>query len=189
MDNPTIYNDAYMNTRRIALLSILTALSVAIQLAPRFPSVESTSLISFTVGVVFGSWTGAFLGALVMFANSYLSFWGLAGLNMPFQMVGMGIIGLVGGLYGKTIQKGEIVSKRNIIEAVILGAFLTLIYDILTNFGFAVQLSLFTGASLWLAFVGVLITGAVFAFIHVASNVFLFMVAIPLAKIMRQLTR
>jgi len=188
MDNPTSYR-RHMNTRQIALLSILTALSVAIQLAPRLPNIESTSLISFTVGVVFGSLTGAFLGALVMFANGYLSFWGLAGLNMPFQMVGMGMIGLVGGLYGKTIKEIDVVSGKNIVEVVILGAFLTLIYDILTNFGFAVQLSLVTGASLWLAFVGVLITGAVFAFIHVTSNAFLFMIAMPLAKVMRQLTR
>lgn len=188
MDDPTIYG-THMNTRRIALLSVLTALSVAIQLAPRVPNIESTSLISFVVGVVFGSLTGAFLGALVMFANSYLSFWGLAGLNMPFQMVGMGIIGLVGGLYGKTIEESKAFKGKNIVEVVILGAFLTLIYDILTNFGFAVQISLFTGASIWIAFVGVLITGAVFAFIHVTSNAFLFMIVIPLAKIMRELTR
>lgn len=178
-----------MDTRRIALLSVLTALSVAIQLLPgRIPSIESTSLISFIVGVVFGSWVGCLLGALIMFANGFLSSWGLAGLNMPFQIAGMGLIGFAGGLYGKTIGSGDIVRGRNVAESVVLGAFLTLLYDILTNFGFAVQITLFSGTPLWAAFVGVLITGAIFASIHVLSNAVLFSAAIPMVKAMRELT-
>ena len=179
-----------MDTRRIALLSVLTALSVAIQLLPgRIPSIESTSLISFIVGIVFGSWTGCLLGALIMFANGFLSSWGLGGLNMPFQMAGMGLIGFVGGLYGKAIGSGDIIRGRNVAEGMVLGAFLTLLYDILTNFGFAVQITLFTGIPLWAAFVGALITGAVFASIHVLSNILLFFAAMPMAKAMRELTR
>lgn len=179
-----------MDTKRIAVLSVLTALGVAIQLLPiRIPSLESTSFISFIVGIVFGPWTGGTLGALVMFANGFLSSWGLAGLNLPFQMIGMSLIGFVGGLYGKTIGSGGIVRGRNIAETVVLGAFLTLLYDILTNFGFAVQITLFTGVPLWAAFVGVLITGAIFASMHVLWNAVLFFAAIPMAKAMRELTR
>jgi hypothetical protein len=179
-----------MDTKRIALLSVLTALSVGIQLLPgRMPSIESTSFISFIVGVVFGSWTGGFLGALVMFANGFLSSWGLGGLNMPFQMAGMGLIGFVGGLYGKAIRSDDVIRGRNVAESVVLGAFLTLLYDVLTNFGFAVQITLFTGVPLWAAFVGALITGAIFASIHVVSNAFLFFAAMPMVKAMRELTR
>jgi hypothetical protein len=189
MDNPTNYLGMQMDTRRIALLSVLTALGVSIQLLHSIPSVEPTSFMSFIVGVVFGSWTGGLLGALIMFANGFLSSWGLAGLNMPFQMAGMSLIGFVGGLYGKTIRRGDIIHLRNVAESVILGAFLTLLYDILTNFGFAIQITLFTGVPLWAAFVGVLIMGAIFASVHVASNIILFILAIPMVKAMRELTR
>lgn len=178
-----------MDTKRIALLSVLTALSIAIQLLPRIPSLEFTSFISFIVGIVFGPWTGGFLGALVMFSNGFLSSWGLAGLNLPFQIAGMSLIGIVGGLYGKAIGNRGIFRGSNVAETMVLGALLTLIYDFLTNFGFAIQITLFTGVPLWAAFVGVLIAGSIFASMHVLWNTILFFAAIPIVKAMRALTR
>jgi len=174
-----------MNTRQLALLSVLTALCVGLQLAlrPVQINVEFTSLISFIVGVAFGSWIGATLGAFVMFVNGFLSPYGFAGpVILPFQMVGMFLIGFVCGLYSKAF--GGITSKRAPVKVAVLGALLTLIYDIMTNLGF----SLFANSIA--AFISVLVMGgALFSFIHVISNAFLFMASIPILNAIRELVR
>jgi len=168
-----------METRQIALLSVLTALCIGLQLTPRPPNVEFTSLISFTVGVAFGSWFGAILGASVMFVNGFLSPYGLGGLLILFQVAGMSLIGLAGGVYSKTVADGN--AKWMPVEVAILGAFLTLVYDLITNLGYALQFSLLTN-SVVVSFIGVLAAGSVFMAIHVASNTVLFMTSIPMVK-------
>jgi uncharacterized membrane protein len=146
---------------------------------PRPPNVEFTSLISFIVGVAFGSWFGAILGGFVMFVNGFLSPYGLAGPLLLFQVAGMSLIGLVGGLYSKTFKESK--AKWVPFQAAILGAFLTLMYDVLTNVGYALQFSMLTNAII-VSFVGVLVMGSVFMVIHVTSNTFLFMTSIPIVK-------
>ena len=168
-----------METRQIALLSVLTALCIGLQLTPRPASVEFTSLISFTIGVAFGCWFGATLGASVMFVNGFLSPYGVAGLLVLFQAAAMSLIGLAGGVYSKTVAGGK--AKWMPIEVAILGAFLTLIYDVITDIGYAFQFSLFTN-SIVVSFIGVLVAGSVFMVIHVASNIVLFMTSIPIVK-------
>jgi hypothetical protein len=150
-----------------------------------FPFVEFTSLLAFSTGIVFGSFFGASLGAIVMFVNAFLSPWGLAGLNMPFQMVGMSIIGAVGGFY-----KMENYSyARFFAESAVLGAFLTLIYYLITNLGFALYTALFLSRiSVLEALALVQVTGAVYTLIYIVSNTFLFGAgAVPLVNAMRKL--
>jgi len=86
-------------TRQLALFSVLIATCLGVQLSPRPGNVEFTSLITFTLGVFFGGVIAGMFGASVMFVNGFLSPWGLAGMNMPFQMAGMIIIGVAGGIY------------------------------------------------------------------------------------------
>jgi len=115
-------------------------------------------------------------GTLVMFVNGFFSPWGFAGLNLPFQIIGMSIIGVVGGIFKRYGVKGP--TPRMILESAILGSFLTLIYDIITNVGMA----LITNVPVVL----VLITGIVFSFIHIVSNTLLFGLAFaPLFKIFK----
>ncbi|MDI6847986.1 MAG: ECF transporter S component, partial [Candidatus Bathyarchaeia archaeon] len=85
----------HSNTRKLALLSVLAALCLAIQLTPRPPNVEFTSFFTFIVGLIYGALNGAFFGCFVMFVNGFLSPYGFSGLNMPFQMVGMAITGIL----------------------------------------------------------------------------------------------
>jgi hypothetical protein len=160
-------------TRQLALFCTLAAASIGIQLAPRPPNIESTSLITFFVGVVFGAITGGLFGTLVMFVNGFLSPMGAAGLNLPFQIVGMSIIGVAGGVFRRYGVTGPI--SRVAMEAAILGSFLTLTYDIITNIGFA----LISNVPIVLA----LIMGVVFSLIHIVSNTLLFgFVFAPLLK-------
>lgn len=171
-----------MKTRKVAVLSVLSALCVGIQLTPRPPNVEFTSLFCFLTGFLFGSPIGALLGALTMFINGFLSPWGLAGLNMPFQMAGMAIIGFVGGVYRKTLRNNGKLSLVHIVELPILAGSLTLLYDVITNAGFALIANL--------DLIVVLIIGAWFTVIHVAWNTFLFTAAfIPLVEAVKKVWR
>jgi len=187
-------------TRQIALFSVLTAASIGIQLTPsRPPNIETTSLFTFFVGVIFGAVAGGLFGTLVMFVNGFLSPAGVAGLNLPFQIIGMSIIGVAGGVfkrYGVTGQisrvametqsfrkqsfKSKIIRvtrqvSRVAVEAAILGSFLTLTYDIITNIGYALIMNV--------PIIFALMMGIVFSLIHIVSNTLLFgFVFAPLLK-------
>ena len=153
--------------RQIALLSVLTALCLGIQLAPRPPNVEFTSLFTFVTGFAFGMFTGVLFGSFIMFVNGFFSPWGFSGPNMPFQIVGMALIGLVGGLYKKYSSTCN--SADFVFEVAVLGAFLTVIYDLITNLGVALQFTVAGTPFTW-ATVSALAYGAPFSIIHVISN-------------------
>jgi len=172
-------------TRQLVLLSTLAALCIGIQLTPRFPNVEFTSLIVFLVGAIFGISSGVALGILVMFINAFFSPWGFAGLMLPFQVTGMMVVGIGGGLYGRT--KNGLYDASSCIEAAILGASLTLVYDVITNFGVAVSLML-VGMPLLLAFISAIISGALFSLIHIVSNTAVFgLIFLPLTNTLQKL--
>lgn len=160
-----------LNTRQMALLSVLTAVSLGIQLAPRPPNVEFTSLFAFIVGILYGSLVGGFFGGFVMFVNGFLSPWGFAGLMMPFQIVGMATIGFAGGIYKRYVV--GVHSAQVCVEVAVLGAFLTLLYDITTNVGVAVSLAL-TGTPQHIALISAFSMGAPFSLVHIVSNIALF---------------
>ena len=172
-------------TRQLVLLIILAALCVGIQLTPRPPNVEFTSLVVFLVGAIFGTSFGATLGILVMLINGLFSPWGFAGLMLPFQVTGMVIVGIGGGLYGRT--RDGLYDARSCIETAVLGAFLTLVYDIITNFGVAVSYMLI-GMPILLAFINAIISGALFSVLHVVSNTAVFgLIFFPLTNILQKL--
>jgi hypothetical protein len=153
------------------LFIVLTALCIAIQLTPRPPNVEFTSLIVFVAGAVLGVSFGAGLGVLVMFINGFASPYGAAGIILPFQLIGMVVVGVGGGLY-KRSRHGSY-DVQSCTEAAVLGAFLTLVYDVVTNFGFAVTYVL-VGQPVFLAFISAIVSGAVFSVVHVVSNAVFF---------------
>jgi len=105
-------------------------------------------------------------------------------LMLPFQICGMVIIGIVGGLYGKT-KKG-MYDLSSCGETAVLGAFLTLVYDVVTNFGVAVSYML-TGVSMLPALITAMVSGAPFSAVHVVSNFFVFLAAFfPLTRVLQK---
>jgi hypothetical protein len=121
------------------------------------------------MGTFLGSLVGGAFGATVMLINGFLSPWGQAGFVLPFQMGGMAIIGFAGGIYRKFgIEEN---TRRLFIEVAILGGFLTLVYDIITNSGVAIQAQS--------AFLPVFLVGIPMSILHVASNIALFGFAFP----------
>jgi hypothetical protein len=174
-----------LEVRHLSLFVVLAALCLGIQLTPRPLNVESTSLIVFLTGAVLGVTFGAGLGSLVMFINGFLSPYGFAGLLLPFQMIGMALVGVGGGLYGRS--SGGSYDSVSCVEAAVLGAFLTLIFDVLTNLGWAVPMML-EGQPILLAFVSVLVSGAFPSLVHVVSNTVFFGAAfVPVTSAVRKL--
>ena len=157
-----------MNTRKLAFFIVITALCIALQIAPRPPNVEFTSFLSFVVGLTEGAAIGAFLGSFVMLINGFVSPYGFGGLNIPFQVAGMIVAGGLGGAYRKFTPKMNF-SARFSLETAVLGAFVALIYDLITNLGYSMQLVL-TGESLSLAFFTAIAIGAFYFLLHIISN-------------------
>jgi hypothetical protein len=185
MDDPSNLMQINKNPRTIALISILAGLCLAIQLAPRPPNVEFTSVLAFMVGFMFGSILGMLFGGFVMFVNGFFSPWGFAGLNMPFQMAGMSLVGLAGGVYKGF--SGVPSMGRFCVEASVFGAFLAVIYDFITNLGVALT-AMVSGISPNPAIITAFAYGAPFSLIHVASNIAVFgAVFSPLAKTLNQI--
>lgn len=173
-----------MNTRKLALISVLTGVCLGVQLLPRPMNLEFTSLISFVSGMVFGVFFGALLGTSVMFVNGFLSPYGFAGIVLPFQIAGMAIIGVAGGLYAKMANARW--SAEIFLEIMVLGASLTFIYDVITNVGTAVFYTLH-GMPFFEALIAVLVSGAVPSLIHIVWNTALFWaMTIPLVNAMQK---
>jgi len=99
-----------------------------------------------------------------MFVNGFLSPWGFAGMIMPFQMAGMFIVGVAGGIYKRYVVGEK--SGRLCLETAVLGAFLTLIYDIITNSGTAIL----AGRAIIFTF----FMGITMSVIHICSNTVFF---------------
>jgi len=176
------------NTRKLALFGILAALCLAIQLTPRPPNVEFTSFITFTVGLICGILDGAFFGCFIMFVNGFLSPYGFAGLNMPFQMFGMAIAGILGGVYRRLMPE-QTDSARFCTETAIVGAVIALIFDVITNVGVGFQLVL-SGMNFPLAMLTAIAYGAFFSIIHILSNTAVFgILSLPSIKTLNDLVR
>ncbi|HVP27328.1 MAG TPA: hypothetical protein VMT26_06665 [Candidatus Bathyarchaeia archaeon] len=172
-------------TRRIVLLIVLTNVCIGLQLTPRPPNVEFTSLFVFLVGAIFGVVFGATLAVLIMFINGFFSPWGFAGLMLPFQVVGMVIVGVGGGVYKRA--KADSYNATSCLETAVLGAFLTLVYDVITNFGVAMSYML-AGTPIYLAFISAVIAGALFSLVHIVSNTIVFgMIFVPLTNTLQKL--
>jgi hypothetical protein len=165
----------------------MASLCTALQIVPRPVGLEFTSLLTFTCGVVFGSVFGVSLAAVVMFVNGFLSPFGLASINLPFQMLGMGLIGVVGGFY-KMENDG---AARFVVETAILGAFLTFIYNLITNVAFALYLALPPSQVPFIeALVIVQVPGALFILPYLATNAFLFGAGtVPIVSAVRKILR
>jgi hypothetical protein len=167
------------DTSLIALFGVLAGLCLGLQLVPRPPNVEFTSLFVFVVGLVFGLGVGGLFGGFVMFVNGFFSPWGFAGLNLPFQMAGMILVGLAGGVYRRYVRVQSVGGVC--VEAAVLGAVLTVVYDLITNLGTA--LSIYFGLPLSQAVLTALAYGAPFSAVHVVSNVAVFgLAAFPLVR-------
>lgn len=175
-----------MNTRQLALLIVLTATCLALQITPRPPNIEFTSFFSFVVGLIEGAVVGAFFGSFVMLINGFVSPWGFGGLNIPFQMAGMIIAGVLGGSYRKYTSRISF-SARFSLETAVLGALIALVYDLITNLGFGIYLVM-AGENPYLAISTTIAYGSIFSLVHIVTNSAVFgILFLPLTNALNRL--
>ncbi len=161
-----------MNTRKIAIIVILTALCISSNYAllPFF-NVKFMDFIVFVGGFCFGPLAGGLIGVLS---------WGIYGTINPLgfsfpvwisTMVGEAIFGIVGGLVKFLVfPKNPRFTNDKLGAAVLFGTvslFLTLGYDLLTNLAYAYTFGI--------NFIVAIIVGFVpFGVAHLLSNAVFF---------------
>ncbi len=158
-------------SRRVSLIAIMTALSLVGNYAlVVVPNVELGSTILFFTGLLFG--IDVALPCVILMALVYgtINPWG--GLIPPIwigQVIGWSYMVIAAHFFRP--RNGDVMSVINPLHLAVVGAFVTVIFDLTTNIGYAIAFSV--------PFVVALITGLPFMLIHGISNMILFSAAIP----------
>ncbi|MBI2143516.1 ECF transporter S component [Candidatus Woesearchaeota archaeon] len=127
------------------------------------PSVEPITFFAILTGWLFGARSGFSVGSSALFLSNFMVLGG-QGPWTPFQMIGFGMAGFLGGFLRK---------KATVIETVAVTLAATLAYEIFINF----SSMLFGGYSLVAAF----LFSVPFTLMHILSNC-AFSLGLPAAK-------
>ncbi|MBZ0266075.1 ECF transporter S component [bacterium] len=164
------------NALSIARIALFTAAAVAFgYLLSAVPNVELLTAIVALSGLLLGPLKGLLVG---FFAE--LIFGGLNPIGAPFppvwiaQMLGMSLTGLVFGFLGKFFPFRSSVKQIALLS--FSGAFMTTLFDILTNIAFPISIG--AGVEQWWAY---LIAGIPFAGLHILFNTMIFAILVPVA--------
>jgi hypothetical protein len=129
------------------------------------PNVEGVSAVSFFSGYLTGWRSGVAIGGTAMLLRSLLNPLGPAPPQvLASQIAGMMLIGACGAL-ARRVRPARSAAA---LAGAGLGAALTLVYDVVTNYGVAVSIGR------WRDPLAVIVAGAPFAAIHVAANAIIF---------------
>jgi hypothetical protein len=153
-------------TRRLSTAAVFVAAGVAVgYLLAGVPNVEGISAVSFFAGYRLGAGTGAVVGGLSM--GIFSLFNPLGPPLVPVlvaQIAGMAMIGASGRLWGRFalgVRFAEMLAAA-------MGALLTFLYGILTDYGFAVSIGR------WKEPLPVIAAGLPFSVVHIVSNGLIF---------------
>lgn len=166
MDYPSNIGLNQLNnkTRKIALLAVLTATSIATNyLMIGVINVKLMDLIVFTSGYLLGSGLGAFTGVLVWLVYGTINPFGFSLPIFLSTMVGESFFGFAGGLFRNRSNDEKSGFDPWI---AVTGFLLTLIYDLFTN--------IVSGLTAGIPIIIALITGIPFSLAHMLSNTFFF---------------
>jgi LytS/YehU family sensor histidine kinase len=169
MDNPSNHVDS----KKLAIIAVLAALSIGTNYAMiSLYNVKIMDLIVFIGGFCFGPFVGVLIGMVSWIVYGSLN---PLGFSLPVWLSTMFsevIYGIAGALMRKSLtskQLSEFKHERVFVSVYfgIIGMFLTLIYDIVTNivFGYVSGWNI-----LWAVIVGFV----PFGFVHMVSNAFFF---------------
>jgi hypothetical protein len=151
---------------RLSTIAVLVAVAVALgMLLAAVPNVEGVSAVSFFSGYLLGAGGGCLVGGL---SEGILSLLNPLGPAPPpvlaAQILGMAMMGLSGSLFRRAAGKPRLLAV--LVPAA--GAVLTIVYDILTNYGAAVAMGR------WRSPIPVLAAGIPLGLLHVISNAAIF---------------
>lgn len=152
-------------TRRMVIVSIMTALSVVGRLIPIFKPVTAITILA---GIYLGGESGFLVGSLSAFISN---FYCGQGPWTAFQMLAWGLIGFVSGILAPLLQKNKVV---------------LLVFGVLTGIIFSIIMDIWT--VLWQSddfnfdlYLAAIITAVPHTIIYSISNfVFLFIMAKPI---------
>ena len=128
-----------------------------------FPNVEPLTFFALLTGWLFGKKKGFLVGVSSLYLSNFMVFGGQGPWTI-YQAIGFGVVGFLGGFLRK---------KAGILETVTLAFISTMFLQFLFNIGW----SLTFGFNIILT----MITGFIFAIVHVVSNV-AFATMLPKAK-------
>lgn len=165
------------NTKKIAFTGIFIALILAVGYSLVYvPNVELVTMIIFLSGYFMGIKNGLIVGIVGEFLFSALNPFG-SGLMFPpmlvAQLFAMAIVSLAGGVSGRLL-KAEKFKKQYILIFGIIGFIITLIYDILVSAAYPIS----AGFGINETF-GVILSGVLFSIMHIAMNVMVFSILLP----------
>jgi len=147
----------YSLLRTAAVVVALTAAGVAGRAALQFvPSVEPLTPLAVLIGFFFGPVAGFASGAAGFFASNF-AVWGGQGVWTPFQSLGAGIAGAIGGVFGLG-RKGRLKALAATVVGVVA-------YEVLVTLGMSMM-------SFDFAFVAAYaLTSLPFSAVHVLSSI------------------
>ena len=160
--------------RRMVLVSVLTALSVAGRFIPLLKPVAAMTILS---GVYLGGEAGFLVGALsAVISNFYFG----QGPWTPFQMFAWGLIGLIAGYLSRPMQKSR---------------GLLLLYGLIAGIAYSFIMDIWT--VLWAdgyfnisRYIAAVISAVQFTVIYAVSNVvFLLLFAKPIGKVLERVKK
>lgn len=153
-----------MKPREIALVSLMSALTVAVAygkgLALSFlPGlIDFTSVIIFVNGFSFGSLLGGVIGVISMviymlipypFAHPSAWLFTISPTLLIIQAILGAMYGVIGGLWGRRRKQNQVEANRGfIVQIAVLGCVLTFVYQILSSIGFYLAYPIFF-TSVW----------------------------------------
>lgn len=167
-------------SRKVSITAIFASMAIASAYASSIiPNVELMSFMVFISGYIYGSCIGTLVGFIAMSIYAMWNPWGGPVPPIFVAQVGcMALIGAVGGIANKILNMPNSSSEK-MLEAAALGGVLTIVYDLVTNYAYAIAFGLAR------QFIFVLIAGAWFSLVHVISNTLIF--GILLAPVSRML--
>lgn len=119
------FSNGNLDSRRLAVLAVLTALNSVIRMLGAGTSgIETVFFIVIVAAYVFGSDFGFLLGAASLLVSGILT--GGVGPWLPFQMMAAGLVGLGAGLLPKVRRPRLILIAYAVIGAFGYGALMTL---------------------------------------------------------------
>ncbi|PIS27530.1 MAG: hypothetical protein COT43_10055 [Candidatus Marinimicrobia bacterium CG08_land_8_20_14_0_20_45_22] len=168
------------HTQNIAFTGIFIGLILGVGYALAFiPNVELITAMVFMSGVLMGLRRGILIGCVGEFLFSALNPVGSGILFPPMliaQIISVGIIGAAGGIFGNFVLSWK-PNPTHVCIIALLGATLTLLYDILVSVAFPIS------AGFNLKAIGTtLIAGIAFSVVHLVINTLIFIFIVPIAS-------
>jgi len=177
-----------MNSRKVALIAVLTAVSIGSNYAMvSLYNVKFMDLVVFVSGFCFGPVAGVLVG---VFSWAIYGSLNPLGFSLPIWFATMfseSIYGLVGALVRRIVSPLEFGSFRNwrLSTGVFfgfLGLFLTFVYDLVTNIVFGYVSNLDVAFAVVFGF-------ATFGLVHMVSNAFFFGIGcVPMINALLKIT-